>query len=158
MTRAVSAFIENSSRCGNEYGTAVEDAGMGRLKHLIDLAERMLLDELANLDAAIHHEFQGGGIEFGRASPVPDRARVERHQVGAPDLDLVHRESDDSEGGAMVDQTECRFLAGTRAGAFENNPLGLAQAVLLGKFLDRRFDVARRHLLGICLLYTSPST
>ena len=36
-----------------------------------------------------------------------------------------------------------------RAGAFENDPLALAQIVLLGVSLDRRFDVARRHGLGI---------
>ena len=46
-------------------------------------------------------------------------------------------------------QTECGFLAGARAGAFENNPLALAQVVLLGEGLDCRLDVARRHLLGV---------
>ena len=51
---------------------------MGRLKHLVDLSERVLLDELADLDASIHHQFEGGRIKVGRTSPVADGARMER--------------------------------------------------------------------------------
>ena len=49
----------------------------------------------------------------------------------------------------MIEQAESRLLAGAGAGAFENDPLGLAQPVFLGEGLDRHFEVARRHLLGI---------
>ena len=38
------------------------------------------------------------------AAPVADRARVEGHQVGQPDLDLVHREADDRQRRAVHEQ------------------------------------------------------
>ena len=41
------------------------------------------------------------------------------------------------------------LLAGFGAGAFEDDPLGLAQPVFLGEFLDRRLEIARRHLSGV---------
>jgi len=122
---------------------------MRSLEHLVDLAERMFLDELPNLDTAVHDEFQGGGIEIGRAAPITDRPRVERHQVRESDLDLVHGEPNDRQRRTMIDQTKRSFLANTRTRAFKNDPFTLTQAGLLGEFLDRRFNIARRHLFGI---------
>src|SRR6516164_9307116 len=141
--------MEWSSQFGNEYGATLEGASMGRLKHLIDLSERMLLDELTDLDATVHDEIESGRIEIRRASPVADSTRVKRHEVREPNLDLIHGESDHCQGRPVIDQAECRFLAGARTRALKDDPLALAQAVSLGKLLDCRFDVARRHLPGI---------
>ena len=52
---------------------------MGCFEHLIDFTQWMFLDELTDLDAAAHDEFQGVGIKIGRASPITDRPRVVRH-------------------------------------------------------------------------------
>ncbi|MCZ7565416.1 MAG: hypothetical protein M5U08_17865 [Burkholderiales bacterium] len=65
------------------------------LEDVVDLGERPGLDEGFERDLAIEHQVERGGVEFGRAAPVADRPRVERHQVGEADLDLVHREAHD---------------------------------------------------------------
>src|SRR5262245_44957102 len=98
---------------------------MGRFEYLVDLAQRMLLDERRDLDAAVQHELERLWIELRWTAPVPDRAGMERHQVGKPDLDLVHGEADHAQGRAVIEQAECGFLALARAGAFENDPLAL---------------------------------
>src|SRR5450631_355925 len=149
MARAVWAVIEDSSRCRYENGAALECASVYGFEHLVNLAERVLFDKRRNLDATVQHEFQGIGIKFGRTSPVSNRPRVIGHQVRESYLDLVHGESDNGKRGAVIEQAECRLLPDAGARTFENDPLGLAQAAFLGEGLDRRFDVARRHLFRV---------
>ena len=54
------------------------------------------------------------GIVFGRAAPVADRARVERHQVRQAHLDLVHREADHRQRRAVHEQAVGGELARRR--------------------------------------------
>ena len=104
----------------------------------------MLLDERSDLDAPLQHEIERRRVELGRAAPIAERARVERHQIGQAQLDLVHREADHAERGAAIEQAECGLLAGAGARAFEDDPLDRAQAAFLGEALDRALELARR--------------
>ena len=88
---------------------------------------------MANLDAAVHNELERRRIKVGWAAPVTDRAGVERHQVRQSNLNLVHGETDNGEGRAVINKAKCGFLACTRARAFENNPLALPQVALFGE-------------------------
>src|SRR6516225_666424 len=128
----------------HQNSTAFEGAGMDGLEHLIDFAERMFLHERRHLDASIHHQLERFGIKFGRTAPVTECAGVEGHQVRQPYFHLVHSKADYCESRAAIEQAERRLLTDLRAGAFENNPFGLAQAVLFGETLDGRPEIARR--------------
>ena len=91
-------------------------------------------------DLAVEHEVERRRVVLGRAAPVADRARVERHQVRQPDFDLVHREADHRQRRAVDEQAVGGELAGGGARALEDEPLGGAQAVLLREGADRGLD------------------
>src|SRR5579872_3897695 len=123
-------------------GPAFEFAVVDRLEDSVDLVEWMLFHERCDLDAAAQDHIQRGRVEFRRTSPIAERAGVVRHEIGEPNLDLVHGEADHAQRGAMIDQAECGFLPGARARTFEDDPFGLPQRTAIGETLYRRFDFA----------------
>jgi hypothetical protein len=115
---------------------------------LIDFVQRMLFDKRRNFHLAGHDQFEGRRVEFWRASPVAERARVIGHEIGQADLGFLHREADHAQCGTVVEQAECRFLAGARARAFKDDPFRLPQTFLFCEILNRRLELSCRQLLG----------
>src|SRR3990172_11770795 len=120
---------------GDKNGAPLQRSGVSGLEHAIDLAQRVLLDERRNLYAAVEHELESVRVELRRTAPIANRAGVEGHQVGQPDLYLIHGEADHGECRPVIEKAECRLLAGAGARAFKNDPFALAQATLLREFL-----------------------
>src|SRR6516162_10977290 len=98
-----SALMPNSSMRWNQDRPAFKIAVVNCSKNLIDLLQRMLLDEWRNFHFAGHDQFEGGRVEFWRTSPVAKTARVIRHEIGQSDLRLVHGEADHAQCGAVIE-------------------------------------------------------
>ena len=109
-------------------------------KHLVDRVEWPLLDEWLYLDSAFEHQVERRRVMLGRAAPVAEGARIERHEVGQAQLDAVHRETDDSECCAVHEQTPGRGLSGGRTRALEDHPLGARKVGLFREFEDRPLE------------------
>src|SRR3974377_2003723 len=109
----------------------------------------MLCDKCFNPDPTAENKPKRRGIKLGRTSPVAQRADVKGHQVGQPNFNLVHGEPYDAQRSAMIDERKGGLLAGPRSRAFENDPLGLTQASLLGEGLNRSLDFADVELARI---------
>src|SRR5215472_16859052 len=144
-----SALMANSSMRWNEDRPAFEIAVVNRSKNPIDLFQRMLLDEWRNFHLAGHDQFEGRRVEFRRTSPVAKSARVIRHEIGQSDLRLVHGEADHAQCGAVIEQAECRLLAGAGARTFKDDPFGLPQTVLFREIRNCCLELACGKLLRV---------
>src|SRR6516164_2762306 len=107
---------------GDQNGAPLELAGMHRFENMVDLGERMLLDEGCHLDLAAQDELKRLWVKLRRTAPVAKRPGMKRHQVGKAHLDLVHGEADHAQRCTVVDEAKRSFLAGTRARALEDDP------------------------------------
>src|SRR6266567_1424666 len=139
--RASGAFI-GSLLCvrRDQYRALLDLALVDGREYAVDVVERVRLDERFDLDLAVEHEVEGLRVGLGRAAPVADGARIERHQIGQAHLDLVHRKADDRQRCAVNEQAVRRQLTGCRAGAFEDAPLGRTQAILFREVGDSSLD------------------
>ena len=103
----------------------------------------MRLDERSDFDLAVEDEIECGGIELGRTTPISEGARIERHQIRKPHLDLVHRETDDGERRAVDEQPERRELTSGGSRALEDEPFRQRESAFAGERSNRRFERAR---------------
>src|SRR5664279_6012588 len=88
------AFIGAPWLGRDQHGTFLDLAVMHRREHAIDVVERVGFDERLDLHLGIEHEVECGGVGLGRAAPVADRTRVERHQVPVSYTHLRAHETD----------------------------------------------------------------
>ena len=84
---------------------------MDRFENRIDVIQGKRLDKGFEINLAIQDQIHGGGVVFGKATPIAFGRGMERHEIGQTDLDFRHGKSHHREMAAKGHQTERGLLA-----------------------------------------------